>query len=154
MGKTSVCRILKKKLENSVFLDGDWCWDMSPFQVTAETKQMVLENIIFLLNRFLHCQAFEHVIFCWVLHEQKIRDDILAGLDTSECRVHNISLVCTEAVLLERLRRDVAQGIRDEDIIGRSLERMPLYSRLDTVKIDVSGFSPEQAAVRIMEMTQ
>lgn len=38
VGKTTTCRFLKEKLHNSVFLDGDWCWDMNPFQVTEETK--------------------------------------------------------------------------------------------------------------------
>lgn len=33
VGKTTVCQCLKRKLENSVFLDGDWCWDSYPFQV-------------------------------------------------------------------------------------------------------------------------
>ncbi len=46
-GKTTVCNILKKKLKNSVFLDGDWCWDMEPFQVTEETKAMVMDNITY-----------------------------------------------------------------------------------------------------------
>lgn len=55
VGKTATCQILKQKLNNSVFLDGDWCWDMHPFQVTEETKQMVLENIGFLLNSFIRC---------------------------------------------------------------------------------------------------
>ena len=50
VGKTAVCRELQKRLDRSVFLDGDWCWDMSPFQVTSETKKMVLENIVFLLQ--------------------------------------------------------------------------------------------------------
>ena len=39
VGKTTVCQILKKQLPGSVFLDGDWCWDSSPFQVTQETKK-------------------------------------------------------------------------------------------------------------------
>ena len=34
VGKTTVSQQLKKKLPNSVFLDGDWCWDADPFQVT------------------------------------------------------------------------------------------------------------------------
>lgn len=38
VGKTTVAQILKTKLSNSVFLDGDWCWDSDPFQVTEETK--------------------------------------------------------------------------------------------------------------------
>lgn len=52
VGKTAVCQELKFKLNNSVFLDGDWCWDAHPFQVTEETKNMVMENICFLLNQF------------------------------------------------------------------------------------------------------
>ena len=67
-GKTTVCRILRDKLDRSVFLDGDWCWDMHPFQVTEETKKMVMENISFLLNSFLRCSAYDHVVFstiCW-----------------------------------------------------------------------------------------
>ena len=45
VGKTTVCQQLKRSLPNSVFLDGDWCWDASPFQVTDETKSMVIDNI-------------------------------------------------------------------------------------------------------------
>lgn len=41
VGKTTVGQLLKKQLPNSVFLDGDWCWDADPFQVTEETKAMV-----------------------------------------------------------------------------------------------------------------
>ena len=145
-GKTTVCQILKRKLDRCVFLDGDWCWDMSPFQVTRETKKMVLENIIFLLNNFLHCTAYENVVFCWVMHEQKIIDDILSGLDASECRVNVISLVLSERALRERLRRDVEAGLRTEDVVARSLERLPLYQCLNTVKIDVSELSPEETA--------
>lgn len=39
VGKTTTCQVIKGKLNNSVFLDGDWCWDMHPFQVTEVTKK-------------------------------------------------------------------------------------------------------------------
>ena len=52
VGKTTVSQQLKKTLRNSVFLDGDWCWDADPFQVTEETKKMVMQNIFFV--KFLH----------------------------------------------------------------------------------------------------
>lgn len=84
MGKTSTCQVLKKKLPNSVFLDGDWCWDMHPFQVTAETKGMVMQNIVFLLNNFIRCTAYDTIIFCWVMHEQAIIDEIVSRLDVTE----------------------------------------------------------------------
>lgn len=73
VGKTTVCQQLKQDLPNSVFLDGDWCWDASPFQVTDETKAMVTNNICYLLNNFLKCSAYENIIFCWVMHEQSIQ---------------------------------------------------------------------------------
>ena len=70
VGKTAISQQLKKDLPNSVFLDGDRCWDADPFQVTEETKEMVMQNICCLLNNFLHCTAYENVIFCWVMHKQ------------------------------------------------------------------------------------
>ncbi len=146
VGKTATCRIMKYKLNNSVFLDGDWCWDMHPFQVTDETKKMVQENSCFLLNNFIKCSLYENIIFCWVMHEQHIIDYITSHINTQNCKVHAISLVCSEAALQARLIKDVEAGIRTEDIIKRSVERLPLYEKLNTIKVDVSDITPEQAA--------
>ncbi|MPL95159.1 hypothetical protein SDC9_41325 [bioreactor metagenome] len=146
VGKTTVCQILKRKLNRSVFLDGDWCWDMNPFQITDETKQMVMNNICFLVNSFIKCSAYENIVFCWVMHEQPVIDEIISRLDVTGCKVHTISLVCSEQALRARLQKDVDAGIRESDIIGRSMERIPLYSKLNTTKIDVSEIIAEQAA--------
>lgn len=146
VGKTTTCQILKTKLPNSVFLDGDWCWDMHPFQVTDETKQMVMENICYQLNNFLRCSAFDNVIFCWVMHEQPIIDDLLRRLTLGSCRVTPISLVCSEQALVKRLKKDVDAGLRSPDVIARSVKRIPLYQRLNTLKIDVSELGPDEVA--------
>ncbi len=153
VGKTTVCRILKEKLEGSVFLDGDWCWDMHPFRVTEETKRMVQENIVFLLNNFLSCTAYDHVIFCWVLHQQNIIDDLLARLRTDNCEVHLISLVCTPGELARRIQKDVEAGIRGEDAARRSLSRLALYDSLSTLKLDVTELTPEETAGQILRLT-
>jgi broad-specificity NMP kinase len=146
VGKTTTCKIIKSKLNNSVFLDGDWCWDMHPFQVNGETKQMVLENICFLLNNFIKCFVYENIVFCWVMHQQTIIDDIISRLDTANSKVHLISLVCNEQALQRRLQKDINAGIRTEDIIRRSIERIHLYDKLNTCKVDISEISPDQAA--------
>lgn len=153
VGKTATCRILERKLKNSVFLDGDWCWDMHPFQVTEETKRMVEENICFLLNNFIRCSAYENIVFCWVMHQQMILNDILSRLETANCKVHALSLVCGEQALRARLKKDVDAGIREEEVIQRSVERLPLYDKLDTDKIDVSEIGPEEAAELILSTT-
>lgn len=153
-GKTTVCQSLKNKLNNSVFLDGDWCWDMNPFRVTDETKDMVLDNICHTLNNFLHCSEFEHIIFCWVMHEQSIIDSIKKRLELNGCKTVEFSLICSEEVLRKRLRADVERGIRTEDVIGRSAARIPLYEKLDTVKIDVSEITADIAAEQIIDAAE
>lgn len=153
VGKTAACRQLQQLLDRSVFLDGDWCWDMHPFQVTEETKRMVQENIVFLLNNFLSCTAYDHVIFCWVLHQQNIIDDLLARLRTDNCEVHLISLVCTPGELARRIQKDVEAGIRGEDAAGRSLSRLALYDSLSTLKLDVTELTPEETAGQILRLT-
>ena len=112
---------------------------------------MVLENICYLLNNFIRCSAYENIIFCWVMHQQAIIDDILSRLDTANCKVYSISLICSEQALRTRLQKDVAAGIRTEDVVLRSMERIPLYEKLNTCQVDVSEISSEQVADFIMQ---
>lgn len=150
VGKSTVGQILKNRLPDSVFLDGDWCWDAHPFAVSEETKRMVMENICFLLKNFLACTAYENIIFCWVMHEQRIIDELLANLPLDGCRVTALSLVCSEVELRLRLQKDVAAGLRTDGVIARSLARLPLYSGLATLKIDTSGKNAAAVAEAIL----
>jgi len=150
VGKTATCLRLQQHLQKSVFLDGDWCWYMRPFQLTEETKRLAMDNICYLLNSFLHCSAFENIVFCWVLHKQSILDELLARLDTTQCEVHSISLVCSEQALTERIQRDVDAGVRSADVLTRSIARIGLYAALQTDPLDVSSITPEQAAEEIL----
>ena len=152
VGKTTVSQQLKQDLPNSVFLDGDWCWDASPFQVTEETKAMVTDNICYLLNSFLHCSAYENVIFCWVMHQQSIINSILEKLDAKNCDVKCISLIIDEINLRKRLSADVKNGIRTADVIDRSLARISLYQTLDTIKIDTSNKTVQMIANEIIQL--
>lgn len=154
VGKSTTCRVLQQKLEHSVFLDGDWCWQANPFLVTEETKRMVVDNICYLLNRFLHCSAYRHIIFCWVLHQQSVIDEILARLDLDNCRVSAFSLTCTQEMLRRRLQGDIARGLRREDVVERSLARLPLYAGLSSTLIDTTHRTPEEAAAAILRRFQ
>ena len=153
VGKTSVCQYLKKELSNSVFLDGDWCWDSFPFIVNEETKTMVIDNIVYLLNNFIHCSAYEHIIFCWVMHEQPIIDAIVERLDVSHCDLFVYSLTADEETLKERLKKDIDEGKRSADVLERSLERLPLYEKLDTIKIDTSHKTMAMIADEVIQNT-
>ena len=111
VGKTTVCQELKR-LTIDIRIDGDWCWDMEPFQVTAETKAMVQENIAFLLGQFLRCSAYETVIFCWVMHQREIIQELLASLPLEGVEVRAVSLLATAETLQARIGKDVAAGLR------------------------------------------
>ena len=150
VGKTATCRELQNLLPKCVFLDGDWCWDMNPFIVTNETKKMVEDNIHYILNNFLKCSEYENIIFCWVMHEEYIVKNILTGLNLQNVILHKISLICSEQSLVERLLKDVNNGIRTKDVIARSLLRLNNYALMDTIRIDVSNINEKQAAQQII----
>lgn len=94
-----------------------------------------MDNICYLLNNFLKCSVYDHIIFCWVMHEQRIIDSIIEQLDTKNCIVHCISLIANETTLENRLSNDVQRGIRSADVIRKSIAKIPLYQTLKTVKI-------------------
>lgn len=152
VGKSTVCKLLKVTLPNCVFLDGDWCWDMTPFKVNDETKKMVMDNICYLLNNYIKCSAYENIVFCWVMHKQSIIDSILNNINLKDCKVKNISLVCDENNLVQRLQKDIHCGIRDKSIINNSVSRIALYNELDTIKIDTSNMSPMEVVNDIIKL--
>ena len=131
VGKTTVCRLLKERLDASVFLDADNLWDMHPFVVNAETKAVVMDNIHFVLNRFLDCSLYQNLIFCWVMHEPSILNAVVQGL-------------------AERLQGDIEAGIRQPDVLPRSLERLALYNALPGWRLDVSCKTPEEVCAEII----
>lgn len=149
VGKTSTSRELQKILPNCALLDGDWCWDMNPFIVNAETTKMVEDNIQHILNNFLKCSVYENIIFCWVMHEQSIMESILDRLNCKDVKLYKFSLICSEQALTDRLSRDVESGIRTSDIISRSILKHKNYINMDTVKIDVSTIDVKQASQEI-----
>lgn len=151
VGKTSTSRELQKILSNCVFLDGDWCWDMSPFIITNEAKQMVVDNISYMLNNFIACSAYDNIIFCWVMHEQRIIDDILSRINLCDYQLYKFSLVCSREALTERITLDVKEGFRTIDVLERSIPRMQNYLSMDTLKINVTDINAKYAAYKMYE---
>ncbi|UXN75811.1 AAA family ATPase (plasmid) [Devosia sp. A8/3-2] len=148
VGKSTTARALCDLLQPSFFLDGDWCWSMSPFNPTEADKRMVLDNIAHLLRSFLLSDR-PYVVFCWVLHEDAIWSSIATELEGVEFETYRFTLTATPETLSKRLARDVAAGIRDARAIDRSIARLPQFSRLSTRKLDVSQIGSGEAARQI-----
>ena len=111
-----------------------------------------MDNICYLLNNFLHCSAYKNVIFCWVMHQQSIIDSVIEKLDTQNCDVKCISLIADEANLRKRLAKDVESGVRVENVIERSVIRIPMYDVLNTIKIDTNEKTVAMIANEIKQL--
>ena len=151
-GKTSVCTELLPLISPAAFLDGDWCWTMSPFVVNAETRAMVLDNIAHVLNGFLRCSAYRSVLFCWVMQYRSIVDDVLARLAMGGVNFTLITLTASPEVLETRIMADVARRVRSPGVLTRSLERLPLYAGMESVKIDTGALTAGEVARSIAAM--
>lgn len=131
---------------------GDWCWNMKPFKVTDETKSMVMDNITFMLNNFMKCSEFDYIIFCWVIHHESIFEEIITKLDMNEYELYKVTLICNEEALIQRLKIDVKNGVRNIDIIDKSVDRIELYNDMNTKKVDVSQISAHEAALKVIDI--
>jgi broad-specificity NMP kinase len=154
VGKTSLCKILNKRMENSVWLDGDWCWQIHPFNPNEENKIMVEDNIRHLLLNFCKNSQIDHIIFSWVLSSQTLLDRILSWFSNEYCKIHTITLMASDEVLSKRLKKDICLGIRQETSLESSLEKKKLYKAMNTHKLDTTYLSPEQIVGEILNIIE
>lgn len=152
VGKSAACKELNKRLENSVWLDGDWCWMINPFVVSDENKEMVIDNITHLLKNYLRNSTLEYVIFNWVIHIENIFNNIIEPLKGLNFEIIKITLTCSEEVLKERILNDVKLNLRDEDCFNRSVQRLQMYKKMSTEKIDTSNLSIMETVDKIIKL--
>jgi broad-specificity NMP kinase len=147
VGKSTTCGQLYKRIKNAVWLDGDWCWLMNPWNFSEENKQMVVDNIVHILNNYLKNPNFEYIIFSWVIPDESIFNTILERL-TGKYELCKISLVCTD----EELRKRCLVDNRDGETIERTLDNLKNYSRMNTIKIDTTNKDVEQVIGDVMRI--
>lgn len=148
VGKTAVGKRLADRLAPALFLDGDWCWDLHPFTVTADTKALVLKNIRAFLENGLACPAVKTLVFVWVLQEEAAALELLAGLE-EQAEILRVTLEADGAVLAGRVSRDIAAGKRTPGSVERSLSYQKFYPGQRTLHLDTSRLTPEEAAAAI-----
>lgn len=152
VGKTTISSELNKELSNSIWLDGDWCWNMDPFIVNKETKAIVIDNITHILRNYISISHIEHIIFNWVIDINEIFDLILNPLKDLEVEVIKITLTCSKETLVNRISKDIKSGKREKDSINKSLKRVKLYDKLNTIKINTDNKSVQECVQDIIKL--
>jgi len=86
------------------------------------------------------------------MHEQSIIDTIIERLDLTDCAVKTISLVCDEKTLIARLKNDIDSGIRNNDVVKKSISRLGLYKNLHTTLVSTEGKNIKEVAKEITQL--
>lgn len=157
VGKSTLAQALLNRLDDAVWLDGDWCWMQGRrWHFDAECRAMAMDNIVHLLNNFMANPCFQTVIFSWVLHLPETHREILDALSDHEFRAIDISLICDEKTLAQRIHcRALQTGMQPDEEraqLERALERMRHYADLNTIHLDVSGRTPEQLCGEVLSL--
>ena len=59
---------------------------------------------------------------------------------------------CQKEALEKRIQKDIDQGTRKPDVLARSVERLEMYQKLNTYKIDVSNKTIEEIVKEIIKV--
>ncbi len=147
VGKTTAARELLNNLPHSVWLDGDWCWEQgNHWDFSSVNKEMVMDNITYVLGNFLANPNFESVIFSWVMHLPEIHEELLTRLEDYDFDLFDISLVCSEDTLRQRIE---SRGSSEAE---NALAYLPLYDKLDTIKLDTTDMTPTRVVDGILRI--
>ena len=146
VGKTAVSSVLNKKLKPSVWLDGDWCWHMNPWIVDEQNKNMVEDNISYLLNNFLNNDNYQYIIFNWVLHKESIWQSLYSKLLITDYELQRFTLICNEKKLRERM----IKNNRAATVVERSVQNYQHYLAQNTTKIDTTELTINEVVDRII----
>ena len=149
VGKSSVSQQLNKLLDNSVWLDGDWCWMADPFVVNDKTKEMVTDNICHLLNNFIASDEYNNIIFSWVMDYESIYQSIVTRLNTEKYNIYRFTICSSPQTLKARVESDPNQDGRNFE---KSLARVERFDILDTVKIHNDDMTALQTAQYIKNL--
>ena len=80
---------------------------------------------------------------------EEIIDELLTKIDTKDVRISKFTIMVSEDTLTKHIGGDIELGIRNRDVLTRSIERLPLYEKMDTEKIYVDDISAKEAAEKI-----
>ena len=84
-----------------------------------------------------------------MLDERETLDRLLSTLSTEGAEIKIFTLTAGEETLRERLMGDVEKGLREEDVIPCSLEKLPRYEKLRTEKINTDKMTARGVAEQI-----
>ena len=153
IGKSTICAKLYKTLDNSAFVDSDYCRMLHPFAFSDEQKSIVEDNMATMLVNYLKCSTVEHLIFLYGFHgpRKQIFDNIMARIADTGIAYKFIPIIL-ECALEENIKRARCDG-RDETRIKFGIENSrEIYNQYDYPRLDITHLTAEEAVNGIIRM--
>lgn len=153
IGKSTVSKALHHYLQNSVYIDSEYCCSINPFEFNHQTIQLIKANISALMINSFNCDFVETVIFPYGFHgpRKEIFDDVLQELRINHINVdfHAVILECDETENVRRMRNDN----RDEKRIERALKNTRhIYNDLHYPRINTTNLTISETMDQILNL--
>lgn len=148
VGKTTLCQELFHMLDNSAWLDSDWCWMKNPYRPkTLEQKKYVEDAFGYILRGYLEDNDTNIVLFNWVINNLSMFSLITEQLKNIDYTLIKIALICEKSTHISRMRIDNRRKDQAENPAN-----MDPYYDLGAHIIDVSNISVQETAKKAMEI--
>lgn len=96
---TLVGKELLRLLEKSVFLKGDWgCFTEHYNEITLN---IALDNMVYILNNFLHSNQFDNIIIGWNFEDGELINQLISYLDSRDFQITIFNLSDTSVYDVE-----------------------------------------------------
>jgi broad-specificity NMP kinase len=115
IGKTTISKILYKKIDDTQYIDIDELWRIQPFIVNDINKTYVETNIKHMYASFLKHPSLKHLILTWVVPTKGLKDMMKSWFKDTE--VYFYRLVAQNDVYLKRLKDDQRDESKFDDYI-------------------------------------
>ena len=156
VGKSTVLRLLEKRLPLSAVVDADDVWRVSGDIAVPENRGLAIANVVSVMRGYFEAGC-ETGILSWVFARSELYNPVIGSLEDVVDSVRQVYLVASADVLRRRLserwqRSSKAQGrVSDpeaglETKVDYAMSRLELINALPFAKINTSSLSPEQVA--------
>ena len=152
VGKSSCAAELKRLLPLCACIEEEACIDLTPKPESDAVRELEMDNVSYLLNRFLECDEVENVIFLHSLFDDASVETLLERLDCADCDLYNVTLTASPETLAARLSWDIRRGKRRASQIARSLALLPMFDSVGSFKIETDTLSPHEVAEAVFAL--
>ena len=153
IGKSTICSKLYRKMNNSAFVDSDYCRMIYPFEFSDELKAIVEDNMATMLINYLKCSSIENIIFLYGFHvpRKQLFSNIMTKLADTVIPYAFVPVIL-ECELEENIRRARNDG-RDETRIKFGIENSrDVYNPYDYSRLDITHLTVDEAVGKIINV--